>query len=81
VKGPKTRSERSVLVELPSGERRRMPTAWTSLAPEDPYGLLSERPLLRLDALMELAEWVERQESRRGESGRVPLGADDGKVD
>jgi hypothetical protein len=30
--------------------------AWTSLATEDPYQLLSQRPLLKLEALRELAE-------------------------
>ena len=51
---------------MPEGERRMVPTAWTSLAPEDPYQLLGDRPLLRLEALQELAEWL----CQRGEAER-----------
>jgi hypothetical protein len=44
--------------------------AWTSLAPEDPYQLLSQRPLLRLEALRELAEWISSRPGRsRGGKG------------
>jgi hypothetical protein len=53
------------LVELPDGERRKILTAWTSLGPEDPYQLLSAKPLLRLEALQELAKWLRlRQEGK-----------------
>lgn len=58
VKGPKTRSEGWIFVELPGGELRRIPKTWTSLAPVDPYQLLSSPPALRLEALRELVEWV-----------------------
>jgi hypothetical protein len=65
VQGPKTKSPDWVLLALPDGELRKVRKAWTSLAPEDPYQLLSQRPLLRLEALRELAEWVS---NRRGRS-------------
>jgi hypothetical protein len=69
VQGPKTRSRDWVLVAVPGGELRMIRKAWTSLAPEDPYQFLSQRPLLRLDALRELAEWVAAQRER-GRGGR-----------
>jgi hypothetical protein len=58
LRGPKTCSDRTVLVELPGGERRLLPRAWTSLAEPDPYALLAAPPLLRVEALLELAAWV-----------------------
>jgi hypothetical protein len=63
-----TKSPDWVLVAVPGGELRKVRKAWTSLAPEDPYQLLSQRPLVRLEALLELAEWVSSRpgRSRRG---------------
>jgi hypothetical protein len=67
VQGPKTKSADWVLVALPGGELRMLCKAWTSLAAEDSYQLLSQRPLLRLEALRELADWIS---SRPGRSRR-----------
>jgi hypothetical protein len=39
--------------------------AWTSLVPEDDYELLAQRPLLRLEALRELADWIWGERGRR----------------
>ncbi len=57
-RGPKGESERWVLIETDGGEIRKTPKIWTSLAPLDPYQLLSRPPLLRLAALRELADFV-----------------------
>jgi len=47
-----------------------IPKAWTSLATADPYEVLPERPLLRLEALQELADWISGNEVRRkGDQG------------
>ena len=59
LQGPKTQSQTTILVELPGGECRQLPKAWTSLADPDPYSLLSAPPLLRLESLLELAELSE----------------------
>jgi hypothetical protein len=58
IRGPKTDSDDWVLIELPDGKLRRISKAWTSLAPVDPYRLLTSPPLLRVDCLFEVAEWV-----------------------
>ncbi|MFQ5720683.1 MAG: DUF5372 family protein [Acidobacteriota bacterium] len=58
LQGPRTCSDRTVLVELPGGERRQLPRAWTSLAEPDPYTILSAPPRLRLEAMRELVDWV-----------------------
>jgi hypothetical protein len=49
-----------VVVEL-AGEERRLPQAWTSLAPPDAYQTLPDPPLLRIEGLVELAEWVRQR--------------------
>lgn len=67
LQGPKTQSQTTILVELPGGECRQLPKAWTSLADPDPYSLLSAPPLLSMEALLELAEWVQ---SRKNEKRR-----------
>jgi len=70
VQGPKTRSDTWVLIGLPDGQRRLIPKAWTSLATADPYEVLPERPLLRPEALQELADWISGNEVRRkGDQG------------
>ena len=58
IRGPKTDSDDWILLELPDGKLHRIPKAWTSLAPVDAYLLLTSPPLLRLDCLFEVAEWV-----------------------
>ena len=64
--GPRTTSRDWVVVEL-CGEERKLPLAWTSLAAVDPYRLLSKPPLLRIESLVELSEWVRwRKCARRG---------------
>ena len=59
---------------LPGGELRVVRKAWTSLAPEDPYQLLAERPLLRLEALRELADWISSSRSGRSRAGARAVG-------
>jgi hypothetical protein len=46
-----------VLVDV-RGEERKIPLAWTSLAPVDPYRLMREPPLLRVESLVELWDWL-----------------------
>ena len=65
VQGPRTRSDDWVLVKLPGGELRMVRKTWTSLVPEDGYELLAQRPLLKLEALRELADWIGGQHGRR----------------
>jgi len=45
--------------------------AWTSLVAEDDYQLLSQRPLLKLEALRELADWISRRGGRHRRNERV----------
>jgi hypothetical protein len=66
IRGPRTRSEAWVLVGLPEGELRKIPRAWTSLEPLDAYRLLPSPPALRIEALLELREWISRRTERRG---------------
>ena len=40
------------------GEERKIPLAWTSLAPVDPYRLMQEPPLVRVESLVELWDWL-----------------------
>ncbi len=49
-----------MVVEL-AGEERKFPLAWTSLAPPDVYQTLANPPLLRVERLVELVEWVRQQ--------------------
>ena len=58
--GPRTDSRDWVVVEL-AGEERKLPLAWTSLAPPDIYQTLPNPPLLRVERLAELVEWVRQQ--------------------
>lgn len=76
LRGPKTCSDRSVIVELPAGERRLLPRAWTSLAEPDAYALLRAPPLLRLEALLELVAWVRCRQgaSSTDQASELPKG-------
>ena len=53
-----------VCLELADGELRRFPRSWTSLVPPDPYELLTSPPLLRVDSLRELSEWLSNLKPR-----------------
>jgi len=78
IRGPKTDSDDWVLLELPDDKLHRIPKAWTSLAPVDAYRLLRSPPLLRLDCLFEVAEWVvirrRKHTRRRNDSSAVKGG-------
>jgi hypothetical protein len=66
LRGPKTPNERWVWVQLPDGNLRKLPRDWTALGYPDPYQVLPKPPLLRLEALVELAKWVAlRKKGRR----------------
>jgi len=69
--GPKTTSRDWVIVEL-GDEERRLPLSWTSLAPVDPYRFVSNPPLLRVESLVELTEWLSarRDERPKGRAAR-----------
>jgi hypothetical protein len=55
----------TILVELPGGECRQLPKAWTSLAAPDLYSLLSAPPLLRIESLLELTEWIQSRKVKK----------------
>ena len=65
LQGPKTQSQQTILVDLPGGECRQLPKAWTSLAAPDIYSLLSVPPLLRMESLLELAEWIQSRKDKK----------------
>jgi len=73
IQGPKTRSEAVVLVQLARGELRQFPKSWTSLAPLDPYRLLATPPLLRLESLLEIADWIAARRRTQTEKGPAHL--------
>ena len=68
LQGPETQSRTTILVELAGGECRQIPKAWTSLAAPDLYSLLLAPPLLRIQSLLELAEWIQSRKDGKKKS-------------
>jgi len=62
-RGPRTRCQSWIFIEIPGCGGRMVPVGWTSLATPDSYAELAPPPLLRLDALRELVELI--SQSRR----------------
>jgi hypothetical protein len=70
IRGPKTQSDDWIFLELPDGKLHRFPKAWTSLAPVDPYALLISPPLLRVNCLLEAADWIAARRKDRARRKR-----------